>query len=803
MTKLLFCGFFILSVLAGVALARVAIWQREAERAGLDVAVGVAFAPFLIGILAVACLSLLPGLAFHAWVCAAGCILIAAVAYPLRSPRLPGVDGWLPFGSAALFAAALATLFALFGGTISAPFYANDALEYATVAKELARTNSIWSYPLINPTETLSGFFGPWTHPPLYPATLYFVGLVHGTPDATVYMKIVAFGFSAVTVTLVITLGRLMTPAVGFAAALLMLLAPLFRDSIMTSLIDALPTAGLLLVVALHIGQTGSPMRRGLFSGIGLGLALWTHSQAILFIPLFLCLCITHYGLRGLRSAASEAATAIAVTLLIAAWPYYRNIVLFGSPISDNPAIFALPSLDWDSYFSYARGLTSDMARLQYGVFKGWFARPSFSSLFWIATPGLILIIYRLAKRYREIFSSGSSGLPIALRLQMNLVVIFAFYFVGMALSTLAGIDLMIKNDRYLIVVVPAAALIGAIGLVELAKLSYRWATDQNRRPLTRETAGIIGIAALAVVLLRPTSAWVLEIASSFSLKSLDAASFLKRTPNLSSVRWLHDFTPQSATVLAMRPSDMYYSDRKMISYLDPRLLGFYSNKEKIGASATLRNLGITHIQIPDYYIPPVYNSSLEDIAADPSVTTLVYDRGMAQIYDLQNSEKTAKAAVDLSPRRIVWQRIQSTSIPGVRNLGLRVEAQPYTQDERSVGQLPFGLFNRDFSTTLRSETQPVTLARSGAEYLATIDLSGNGFVRVWIRFGLAGTYRLAELVLTDAKPSHQIKRRFCTASAVGEDWGHRRWRSLGTELACAKTTRRRAPCRMRQVCDC
>ncbi|MFO1288753.1 MAG: hypothetical protein U1F49_20960 [Rubrivivax sp.] len=54
--------------------------------------------------------------------------------------------------------------------------------------------------------------------------------------------------------------------------------------------------------------------------------------------------------LRQLRAGAAlavacrEAVAMLAVAAAIAAWPYIRNVELFGNPVSDNPVVFALAS---------------------------------------------------------------------------------------------------------------------------------------------------------------------------------------------------------------------------------------------------------------------------------------------------------------------------------------------------------------------------------------------------------------------------------------------------------------------------
>jgi hypothetical protein len=81
---------------------------------------------------------------------------------------------WPPVG--AILFSVLALLFI----SLFVPLTQNDALEYALAARELNATRDLLSYPVLNPETNLTGFFGPWTHPPLYVAMLYMAKSFRG-----------------------------------------------------------------------------------------------------------------------------------------------------------------------------------------------------------------------------------------------------------------------------------------------------------------------------------------------------------------------------------------------------------------------------------------------------------------------------------------------------------------------------------------------------------------------------------------------------------------------------------------------
>src|SRR5690606_1739135 len=54
----------------------------------------------------------------------------------------------------------------------------------------------------------------------------------------------------------------------------------------------------------------------------------------------------------------------------------------------------------------------------------------------------------------------------------------------------------------------------------------------------------------------------------------------LRHWPSFSAVEYLRNAKEPIGLVLAERPADMYYSGRRMVSYLDPRLLPVYKEKD-------------------------------------------------------------------------------------------------------------------------------------------------------------------------------------------------------------------------------
>ena len=108
----------------------------------------------------------------------------------------------------------------------------------------------------------------------------------------------------------------------------------------------------------------------------------------------------------------------------------------------------------------------------------------------------------------------------------------------------------------------------------------------------------------------------------------------------------------------------MYYAGRRMLSYLDPRLVPFYSAREPAEALATLKALGVTHVHLPDYGLPPLYDSQLHKILRSLNMATLVFQADGYQIYRLEPSGLAEGEPLDLLSGQVAWTR---TSVPSTR----------------------------------------------------------------------------------------------------------------------------------------
>jgi 4-amino-4-deoxy-L-arabinose transferase-like glycosyltransferase len=217
------------------------------------------------------------------------------------------------------------------------PLMQNDPLEYATLGRALFEARDLSIYPLVNTAQDASGFFGPWTHPPLYVSMIYTAFVLQDSTEFPGLMRAISPWFALCSAGLIYALGNTVNRRTGLFAAAFFFAAPLFFLGASASVIDTLPVLSMLLIVSCCYGTTARPTVAGAIVGVALGLALWTHSQAILFLPLTLVALVLAHGFAQWRPIMIQYGVVLLVAAAIAWWPYWHNIQVFGALISDEP----------------------------------------------------------------------------------------------------------------------------------------------------------------------------------------------------------------------------------------------------------------------------------------------------------------------------------------------------------------------------------------------------------------------------------------------------------------------------------
>ncbi|WP_142589225.1 ArnT family glycosyltransferase [Pseudorhizobium halotolerans] len=691
-----------------------------------------------------------------------------------KRPLLP-----VEWGYAAAISLAAVVLVVL---SIFVPLTQNDALEYAMVARELYATRDLLTYPVLNPETNVTGIYAPWTHPPFYVALMYIAEIVQGHAEAPGLIRLLSPWFLLSGAYVTYALGAQLSRATGLAASLIFMSPPLFFLGAGQSLLDPLPVLGLTLIVAAVCGISTKSLFFGAIVGMFLGISLWTHSQAILFVPLAMAAVAVERGLRDFRAIVVAAAALLVVALIVGGWPYWRNVEVFGTPISDNPAVFALPNLHWEEYFSINRGLGSIVAQVQYGVLKGWFSPEAYGLIFWGLAVGLIIFLRdRRRMSAAQYVMQGARGGERAEALLWLLVTLLSAYLAGVLLSLLLGIDHMIKNERYLLVTLPVVSILCAHGYEKLRTSSL----SQLLPMRLLFTAALPVLLSLQFSVLLAYQAAKHEITVGNLLSPLEGKLF--RAPEYALLRQpLAGLTDQSV-VLSMKPSDMYYGRGRVISYLDPRLLPFYAETDASGAYQRLVALGVTHIHLPDYGLPPFYNSQLHSIVRDPALTRLVAQTVAGQIYGLGPEQLNPGSPVVISPDARPWTISESITLMGRKGFARSSRGTQALQGSTYSGGLPYDLFRRHWLTTavtgvgsdgLPHEANGLPVEPS-QQYALDLKISGTGFVKlVVLQFATNGDIRPASrpdslqattFELSPRQPEREYGYRFLTGPSTDQ----------------------------------
>lgn len=754
-------GFGCLVALAswtGLQVSRALLWKEAVYRVRIPLAFGLALAPFLAGFAVMVPMVVLRGASHGSHVAVACGLLIVAGVFAKALARPQGKLLCLSekgFGVYLLGGYLLLWLLMLGVNAVFLPLLQNDALEYATVGRILFESRDLLSYPAIRPETTSSGFYGPWTHPPLYVALIYLSYVIQGHANEPGLMRLIAPWFLATAVCALIALGRLASRQIGLISGILLISTPLLFLGADSALIDALPVSGMVLLLVALVGLQAQQPRYSLTVGAVVGVVLWTHSQAILFIPLMAAVLLFQNGLLRWRSALSSVSLATGATMLVGGGYYVRNYFLFGSPISDNPAVFALEKLDWNAYFSYARGLDHWVAKVQYGIFKGWFSFEAYGLLFWFGTAGFVFLLATTPfERLKSFILNGTEKQKDVTQLYTACGVVIASYFVAVVLSVAVGIDLMVRNERYLLIVTPILGIGGAYGISQIGSFCLRLIRSATSPAISRDVA-FGGIFTACVFLLFQ---WFLfgfyyrwhyqilllnNISNEEKLLISNGGWFnyiLSKWPNICAVRVASTQSPGVSTILALRPADMFYADnkKKMLSYLDPSLNSFYKSNDLKSGIAALRDLGVRYVLLPDYFLPPVYNSQLMEILGNPCLSKLVYSNGTSQLYELSDSGLKAGETKVFDPGVIPWTRTTLLRLGGRKaTAAIGLSAEPMLQAESTAYQ---PLFHRDYSTLLSTgKGKGLSFNRddnlieiSCGEHLLSVDVEGEGYVSIW-----------------------------------------------------------------------
>ena len=352
------------------------------------------------------------------------------------------------------------------------PLMASDPLEYASLSEVIYQDRSLENYPLAPSTE--QGFYARSSHPPAFHMMIVYSYIWQGGGDSSRLLRLIEFHYLfAFVALLALATYKAMPPGrsrnMAVALSLLFTMSIPFYVSLVTAFhIDPIRIPlflnGMVFVAALleregiwekkSNQKTGLKLKDGRYftapivlTGVAVGFGMFAHSIGILLLPFtqgayFLvtrssfwrrCAICTVFGLTA---------------LFIGAGQYVQNTIDFGVPFHDSEPIWELPQVDHKTDVRYRRDLVDLRQRIHNGLFA-WVFRPSiFGTVHNLALLSFLLFWRSIwANRYGRVMVLG----------------ILQFYAIA-GLTMSLGIDIVIKNIRYMLTLMPFLVVLASIG---------------------------------------------------------------------------------------------------------------------------------------------------------------------------------------------------------------------------------------------------------------------------------------------------------------------------------------------------
>ena len=167
-------------------------------------------------------------------------------------------------------------------------------------------------------------------------------------------------------------------------------------------------------------------------------------------------------------------------------------------------------------------------------------------------------------------------------------------------------------------------------------------------------------------------------------------------------------------------------------------LLPFYAAKDVSAALSVLTEMGVTHIHVPDYGLPPLYNSLLYSILRNPALSTLRYQTEKGQVYSLEPEISVSGSQTPVSLVERDWVFQTAVLLGGRKGLVKISGSSASANGAEYRGGLPYDLFQRNWSsgiTTSIGQTGQLPEAsdslkiQPSSQYAQDFSLEGEGYV--------------------------------------------------------------------------
>ena len=603
--------------------------------------------------------------------------------------RIKNVVGSLPFVN---------KLFVLSGCTLLAsiavvnwkiPVYANDPLEYFTVARAIFENQRLTGiYPLLS-EDIASGFYAPWTHPPGFVLTLAWAFVVQGSADEAGVAKLINIFYLFAMLAIVFAWSNSAKKQLGLMAALLLMISPLIINETFEHHVDVgrigLWTASLCLTT---IWLTSANFKFTIFLGVLVGLLMFVHSTGILFWALFIGLLIflrdIPFTTRFLHSA-----LLVVISLCFVLYDYYTSYINLGYFIGDSIKIWQIPELGIVEYLNEQRGITSLSDKVSAGIINPLYQ----TSLYGYSNLAAVLMILGYLAHIAISSAFNFKRVIRHVRSPDYLNVYFLLntgFFAIVFLSAVIDINTLVKNPRYLISMTALQCIFAVLVLNKLLPFIEMFFSRKTISPLIL-TDGVSKKTfdvrlnfnflfrlkfknnpshrgePIIFLLLRIFLVIFLIDAGFDNLRQQNRnahvfaprlhqddeyfTQYLWNSPHggfnlvgLLNANLLYSKEPPKVKVLSFRPSDSaYYGLYQQIPYTDPKLVSAFLSSTVPQLFQELSDLEVTHIIVPSYKMGEIEKTSFKDFFDDSKYAFLVSSMQDYHLYRIQGAPEIIK----------------------------------------------------------------------------------------------------------------------------------------------------------------
>lgn len=286
----------------------------------------------------------------------------------------------------------LMALLAVYFAALYFDLYANDPLEYATIARLIYETGTPSVYPVMNDSPVTDAYL-PFAHPLGYPMMMTWAFMLQGTADFDYAIRIISPYYLLMLIMLIwVTMVRYGT-WVALFTIMLFVLTPL--TGILTAVchVDPIRVYFVLLAVFTAAWLThNNRVPTVLLTGLAIAAAMMMHAIGVLVVSI---IPIGYFMISqvGYRQRVLTAVSIIVIPLILIGSRYWINFQLFGSPIKNALPVWELPVLDYDQYLQHARMATLPRDRLLYGILRGFTELSMYGFSYWLALLSLVFVL--------------------------------------------------------------------------------------------------------------------------------------------------------------------------------------------------------------------------------------------------------------------------------------------------------------------------------------------------------------------------------------------------------------------------